>query len=381
MRLLTALLASTFAVAAQGAETWVQLTPAGQFAARDGRPGPGKSWTINDELGARLAAEFTATAGKTPIVVDYDHQTLYVQQHGQKAVAAGWMKAAEWRPGQGFFARTEWTAAAAEHIKSGEYRFISPVLMYDQETFEVRGIAMAALVNFPALLGMHPAIAQLATQFTQEKDSMNPILAALLAGLGLAETATLEQAQTALATLKARPAVPVALATALKLSAGADEAAALAALTQLQRPAIPAGLAAALKIDAGADEAAALAALAKLGGTPDAATMAAMAALQGELAMLRNQVNGDKAVSTVDDAIKAGKLIPAQRDWALNLARTNMAALTGYLDTAPVMAFDGQSKGKERAGSETVDAALAAQVMGQFGLTAEQFAKGAPAKA
>lgn len=353
MRLLSALLASTFAIGA--ADGWTQLLPAGEFAARDGRPGPGKTWHVTDLQGARLAADFTATAAKTPIVIDYDHQTLYVQQHGQKAPAAGWMGRAEWRPGVGLFAKTDWTATAAEHIAQGEYRFISPVLMYDKDTLEVRGVALAALVNYPALLGMNPALAQLATQFSQEQPDMNPILIALLAGLGLGETATQEQAVAALSALTAlktaKPAVPAALATALNLQADADETAALAAVAALNKP--------------------------------DANAATAMAALQTQLATLTAQINGDKVTGTVDGAIAAGKLIPAMRQWALDLGTKDMAALNAYLASAPVIALAGQSGGKEPGanGTGAQTDALAGQVMTAFGLTPDQWAKGAAAKA
>lgn len=349
MRLLSALLSATFALGAGAAQEWIQLLPAGEFAARDGRPGPGRSWHVNDALGARLAADFTAVAKKTPVVIDYDHQTLHLAKHGQKAPAAGWMSAAEWRPGQGLFAKTEWTAAAAEHIAQREYGFISPVLLYDPDTLEVSGVALAALVNYPALLGMEPVLAQLATQFQQEQDTMNPILAALLAGLGLAETATQEQAMTALnalVALKSKPAVPVALATALKLQPGADEAAALAAVATL--------------------------------GAPDVAGTAAMAAMQAQIAELTTQINGDKLTAAVDGAITAGKLLPAQRDWALGLGKKDMAALSAYLDSAPVMHLSGQTGGKPAPGGAVASDALATQVMTAFGLTPEQFAKGAP---
>lgn len=176
---------------------------------------------------------------------------------------------------------------------------------------------------------------------------MNPILAALLAGLGLTETATLDQAQTALAALKApKPAIPAALATALQLQEGADEAAALAAVAAL--------------------------------GRTDTAAATAMAALQTQLAELQAQINGDKVTGVVDGAIAAGKLLPAQRDWALGLGRKDMAALSAYVASAPVMHLQGQSEGKDRTGSPVADAALATQVAGAFGLTPEQFAKGAP---
>lgn len=349
MRLLTALLASTFAIAADG---WVQLLPAGDFAARDGRPGPGKKWKLNDLQGEKLAADFNQVARATPVLIDYDHQTLYLQQHGQKAPAAGWMNTAEWRKGQGLFAKVEWTAAAAEHITKGEYLYVSPVLAFDKDTFEVRAVTMAALVNYPAVLGMSPALAHLATQFHQEQDTMNPILAALLAGLGLQETATQEQATSALAALIAlrdKPPVPAALATALQLQAGADEAAALAAITALS--------------------------------APDTASTAAMAAMQAQIAALSTQLNADKLTATVDDAIKANKLLPAQRDWALGLGRKDMAALSGYLASAPVIALHGQSGGSGAGGASTQTDALAGDVAKAFGLTPEQFAKGAAAKA
>lgn len=352
MRLLTALLASTLALNASAAGDWLQLLPAGEFSSRDGRPGPGKKWRLTDEQGARLAAQFTAVAAQTPIVIDYDHQTLYVAQHGQKAPAAGWMASAEWRPGQGLFAKRKWTAAAAQLIGAEEYAYISPVLMYDEETLEIKSVAMAALVNYPGLLGMHPAAAALATQFLQEKTPMNPILIALLSGLGLAETATLEQATTALNALKNKPPVPV----------------------------VPAALATALHLQAGADEAAALAAVAAL-GKPDGTATAAMAAMQGQLAALTAQINEGKVVEAVDKAIADQKLVPAQRDWALGLGRKDMAQLSAYIAAAPVLAgLSGQSGNRAAntgAGGDVVDP-LAGQVMASFGLTAEQFAAGKP---
>lgn len=348
MRLLTALLASTLALGASAGEGWVQLLPAGEFASRDGRPGPGKTWRLNDEQGARLAANFSAIAAQTPIVIDYDHQTLYVAQNGQRAPAAGWMSSAEWRPGQGLFAKRKWTANAAQLIEQEEYSYISPVLLYDEDSLEITGVAMASLVNYPGLLGMHPVHAALANQFPQEKTPMNPILIALLSGLGLTESATLEQATAALNALKAKPPVPVALATALKLQPGADEAAALAAVT----------------------------ALSATGGS----ATAAIAALQGQVAQLQSQLTGDKVTTMVDQAIAEGKLLPAQRDWALGYGKQDMAALQGFIAAAPVLTgLAGQTNGLPRKTSDSqAGDPLAGQVMKAFNLTPEQFAAGQP---
>jgi phage I-like protein len=352
MPLLTAVLAASIALGAAAEE--VQLLPAGEFAARDGRPGAGKKWRVIDAQGEALAAEFNREAGATPIVVDYDHHTLYVQRTGQKALAAGWMSGATWRKGQGLWARVKWTPAARQHIESGEYAYLSPVLLYDSDTGAVAKVAMAALVNYPGLLGMEPVLAQLATQFphVQPKEhlQMNPILAALLSSLGLKETATEQEALAALAALKARPEKP--------------------------GPAIPAALATELGVPATVDEATALAAVVALKKT-DGAALTAMAALQTQLAELSAKVVGAELNATVDRAIADGKLVPAQRDWALGLGRKDMASLSAYIASAPPLAgLGGQSGGKGPGQLE--QAALAADeehVRVACGFTPEQWAK------
>lgn len=362
MRFAASLLATALAVAAATAGA-AQLLPAGEFAARDGRPGPGKTWNVSDEQGRALAAQLNATAAKTPIVIDYDHRTLYVAQHGGKAEAAGWIKSVEWRDAQGLFAQVEWTAAATRHITEGEYRYISPVILTDPKTGEVKGVAMASLVNLPALLGMEPALAALSSfsaglappsDPTTHQEPHMDLLVALSTLLALGQNATAEAVIAAVTALKNqadKPGVPVALATALGLPTGADEAAALAALTALKQP--------------------------------DASQLVAMQALHTQLAALQAQVNGEKLNGLVDGAIAAKKLLPAQRDWAIGLGQKDMTALSTFLASAPVLdGLNGQSGGQERGGQpgQQLDA-LSTTVMSAFGLKPEDFAKGKPATA
>jgi len=73
MRFTAALLAAALPLAANG---WAHILPAGQFAARDGRPGPGKHWSLTDAQGAALATQLNAVAQRTPISIDYEHQTI-----------------------------------------------------------------------------------------------------------------------------------------------------------------------------------------------------------------------------------------------------------------------------------------------------------------
>lgn len=140
MRFNVALLATALALPAALGQA--QLLPAGKFAARDGRPGPGKQWSINDEQGLKLAADLNAIAARTPIVIDYDHQTLRAETNGQQAPAAGWIQDVAWRPGEGLFARVEWTLAARARIEAGEYRYISPVITSDANG-NVTGVHLA----------------------------------------------------------------------------------------------------------------------------------------------------------------------------------------------------------------------------------------------
>lgn len=166
--MIAALLAPAFAL---GSSVGIaQLLPAGEFVARDGRPGPGKCWRISDAQGKQLAAKLNATASQTPIVIDYEHQTLLSKDNGREAPAAGWIRGAQWRPGQGLFATVEWTAHAKARIAAGEYRYISPVITYDDDG-NVTGLQLAALVNHPALIGMEPVLAELAARLREQQES------------------------------------------------------------------------------------------------------------------------------------------------------------------------------------------------------------------
>lgn len=203
---LIGLAACTFEVQPGARE--IQLTPAGLFRARDGRPHDVPAWRIDAAIAARLIARVAARAN--PLVIDYEHQTLAAEQNGQPAPAAGWFKRLEWREGQGLFAvDVEWTEKAAQMIAAKEYRFISPVLSYDKRTGEVLDLHMAALTNYPAVDGMADLAARAAARFdltphhtTEETSTVDR--EQLIALLGLAADATDEQINTALAALKAR---------------------------------------------------------------------------------------------------------------------------------------------------------------------------------
>lgn len=275
----------------------VRLLPAGSFRAKDGRPQGLPGWHL-DFLGARNLID--AAARQTDrYLIDYDHQTLHQKANGNKAPAAGWFSALEWREGDraGLYATdVEWTAAAKNAIESKEYRYLSPVLSYNPETGAVTGLLMAALVNFPALDGLTDLAA---AHFHLHEDSQMPH--ATLSGLlGLPTDASANAVNEALSAL-----IPDGQTLPALLKSKTDEIAILKA---------------------------------KLAEPPDPAKYApleTLAALQGELATLRQQVLTAELQQLLEPALAEGRLLPVQKEWAEALGRKDIGALRDYLATLP----------------------------------------------
>lgn len=356
-----ALLASTLAISSASSGE-IQLLPFGKFSARDGRPGVGKQWSIDDAAGERIAAQLNGIAAQTPIVIDYEHQTFYAEKNGQPAPAAGWMNRFEWRKGAGLFSSVEWTPRAKAFIEGNEYRYISPVIEFNDDTGAIRGVALAGLVNFPALLGMEPVFAQLrafsGSQSQDQEQSMN-LLAQLVALFGLAAATTDDQIVAHLTTLKAVSDNSAQQLAALRTSLGLDDKADLAAC------------------------AAQVATLKAATGKPDPAMQAIVTGLQTQLATLRGEIDSRELDDVVDGAIKDGKFPPAQRQHLIDLGKKDKAWLKTFVEQSPVITAAlgaGQSGGDGSRGKkdgELDDTQLA--VCKAMGLTVEQFKAGASA--
>lgn len=74
-------------------------------------------------------------------------------------------------------------------------------------------------------------------------------------------------------------------------------------------------------------------------------------ALQSQVGTMSAELARRDAESAVESAIRAGKVVPAQREWALGYAGTDLAGFKAYASTAP--AFPLGAKGLEGDGSET----------------------------
>ena len=141
----------------------IQLFPFGRFYPADGRAEGAGGWYVDDSNGYALADSINAL--DIDLMIDYEHQTLYLEKNGQGNPAAGWIKQVEYRPNEGLFAEVAWTDKAASQIKAGEYRYISPLFIPDSNGRVVQ-VLNAALTNRPALHNLAEAFA-LSQQFKQ----------------------------------------------------------------------------------------------------------------------------------------------------------------------------------------------------------------------
>lgn len=312
----------------------IQLFPMGEFSARDGRPGTlkgvnVKAWTITPIIAAAVIARWQAR--ETPLVVDYEHQTINAAENGKPAPAAGWIESLE-AGTDGLYATVKWTDAARAFIQADEYRYISPVFSFDPETGAVLELKSAALTNYPALDGMDAVTARAEDDPPMKKETLE------------------------------------ALRLFFGLAADADEDAALAALKAQGQP-LAAMLTAAKET------------------APDpaqyvpAAMLAAAQKKNAALAAKVNELEGEGTLAAltaeIDAALADGRLPKACEAWAKATAKTNPEAIRGYIASAvPVAALAStQTGGTSPAGTPHVAALTDEEryACAQLGMSEEDF--------
>ncbi|WP_140918358.1 phage protease [Limnobaculum xujianqingii] len=303
----------------------IQLLPAGHFRATDGRPFECDGWFIDADIAASVIAR---AAGKTnDLAIDYEHQTLKSAKNGQPAPASGWFKQMEWDDETGLFATdVRWTENAATMIAAKEYRYISAVFLYDKNG-RVIEVLHAALTNTPALDGMDEVmlaaasyLVSLSTTHT-ENSQMEDFLQNLRWMLNLPITSTAEEVIAELQKVIDR------------LSGGVGTAAASVNLLQILT-------------DNDQQIATLSASVASLSAfnTNNMVPLEQLIALQHQVAALTAERQAEKLDETIMAALSDGRLMPAQKDWASQLGKTNPALLTTYLESAQPIAALGRTQ-------------------------------------
>ena len=290
--------------------------PAGRFAAQDGRPKECGAWLLDDAAAARIVAQVEAR--KTPLCIDYDHQSLTAAKTGVIAPAAGWFRRVEWRPGAGLYAvDVEWNDRASTMIAAREFCFISPVFTYDKQGRPDQ-LINAALTNNPAVDGM---------------DEVR--LAALSQALGLSSTPSLQETSDMDELIEQ-------LRWLLNLPVGATADDIKAQLQKLINQLSDGQGVAAAAVDLSAlltDRDTQIAALTANQADPARfVPIEVMVALQGQIAELTAASAGNEVDELVTAALTDGRLLPAQEGWARSLGGSDIAQLRNFLDSAPRIA-------------------------------------------
>lgn len=319
----------------------IQLFPAGEFRARDGRPTECAAWLMTREIAERLIA--AADSRETPYVLDYEHQTLRSAKNGLPAPAAAFFKKLEWREGEGLFAvDVEWTTAAADMVAAKAYRFISPVFSYDK-TGQVLEILNAALTNTPAVDGMEEvllaAASMMATHLTTEgntemdEEFLNELLSNLRWMLNLPTASTKDEI---LAELK----------KIISLLSNGQDATAAASVSLL---------------DILNQNAQSIAELSAKIDTPDPAKWVSVQVMHDAVQQAVAQAGStsmaalatQEAESLITVALSDGRLLPAQQEWATALAKSDPGSLKAYIEKAPKIAAltTTQTRGQPPAGA------------------------------
>lgn len=222
---------------------------------------------------AKLAARFAADGVKIP--VDINHATEILAPQGKRADPVGWITSVEIE-GSALLGAIEWIDPAGANALLRAYPYVSPA--FPAPKGEAEWLKSVALVSSPAL-GNQPALAAADPDQTQETP-----MKTVFAALGLTETAS--------------------------------EAECLAAVTNLKTKADPATT------------------VAK--GIYDEA-VAKLAAATTELDGIKATTRKDKVDAVIEGALKAKKILPAQRAHYTALCATDdgLAAVEALLAASP----------------------------------------------
>ncbi len=312
------------------APDWIELLPAGRFSGRDGR-GP---FQVQDPAAVIAATRALAMAAGLPI--DYDHATDFGAPEGRPAPAAGWIVAFAVRAGA-VWGRVEWTARAEKAISAREYRYVSPVFQFDPASGRVTRLLRAGLTNNPNLY--LTAIAAAAIRAANPEESMmEEFLNKLREILGLDPDAAPGDVLGAVSDLAAKGGDGAANGDAAAANVRELDPARFVAIAEFQK------------------------------------------ALT-ELNAMRAERARERAAAAVDEATRAGKLVPAQREWAIAYCAADPAGFSSFVARQPAIlgaasGFDGEPQ--MASGAVAARAALGATelaICSQLGVSAADFTR------
>lgn len=266
----------------------IQVIPFGRHATAQGE------FVLDREGISEIVAEFNLRAND--LVIDYEHQTL----GGVEAPAAGWIKTLIDRGVDGLWAAVQWTPRAAGYLRDREYRYLSPVFIKRASDARVVRLVNAALTNQPAIDGMVPVMNRAIAADPQKEGGkeMQMQMQKIMEALGLDATLGEAEATAAIAALRDKLR---AVIESIGLQPDADSAEITGTLCAMKQ----------------AHE-----------------QFAALAARVGEL---EAALGGHEAEGLITQAMREGKLTPAQRAWADDYAARDIDGFRVFVAKAPIV--------------------------------------------
>ncbi len=291
----------TYETSVEGVPESIQLIPHGSHETDKG------SFTLDAE-GLRLVME-AFTGRKNQMAIDYEHQSLT----GAEAPAAGWIVSLKDMGEKGLWAEVNWTERARRYLCGREYRFLSPVFLKEASSGRVVRLLGAGLTNHPAIDGMVPVVNSEGfpppdhklnhKPKTKEEEQMEVFYKAL----GLGADATASQAVEAVEALKAENV------SAHERSASKEV---LEAMGLGERASASEVLGTAMALRRGHEMAAELA---------------------GQVREMGEKLRFTEAQDLVAQAMREGKITPAQEGWARDFAEGDQEGFLTFAAKAPVV--------------------------------------------
>ncbi len=255
---------------------------------------------------------------KNDMVIDYEHETL----SGNQAPAAGWIKKLINKGEKGIWAVVEWTQKAKEYLQNREYRYVSPVFLKRIADNRAIRLINVALTNQPAIDGMVPMVNK---NYLEEENDMEKELLELLEMKAGDESKIVDKVSALISASKQESDKITELADKLKTSEATVvnfKAASDKNSEFLKEIAKELGIEDA---DSSSVKAAILAA--KAGSTT-------AEQLSAKFAALESRMKAKEAEDIVISAMKEGKIIPAQKEWALAYAKSDPKGFEIYVEKA-----------------------------------------------
>ena len=312
----------------------VQLIPAGAVVGRDGR-----SWVLDDPQ--QVVKRFIEQGADLP--VDIEHSTELRAPKGEPAPAAGWVHQLEVIDGA-IWGAVNWNETGRGLVGGKQYRYLSPVILYNPGDGSIKGLTSVALTNRPNLhlpalnfsepenTGSVPFGRGPANNKGGMAPEEQPMLKAVLAALGLPEDATEATAVNAVKELNTK------LASAMNAQPSLE------------------------KFVPRADY--------------DQALTRATNAEQG-LAEIRKAKLDSEIQAAIDGALATGKITPATVDYhrAQCSQEGGLERFAAFVAAAPAIGDPSGLDGKQAPAGATAMNAEQRQVMEMFGNTPEDIAK------